>query len=54
MAIDQLVIEMMYQSKGKQLSSMRRVAMNFRDYGLSDILDKMIKFNKGFYEQVSR
>ena len=48
MAIDQVVLEMTYQTKQKNLTVNRRIALGFRDAYLLEIFKHNIDFNKQF------
>ena len=49
-AIDQIVLEMTYVNKGKNLTINRRVSLNFRDNALYQIFKQSLVFNKQFIE----
>lgn len=49
-AIDQMVLEMTYVNKGKNLTINRRVSLNFRDNALYQIFKQSLVFNKQFIE----
>lgn len=48
--IDQIVLEMTYVNKGKNLTINRRVSLNFRDSALFQIFKQALVFNKQFIE----
>jgi hypothetical protein len=50
--VDQIVLEMTYVNKGRNLTVNRRVSLNFRDSALYQILKQAIIFNKQFIEQI--
>lgn len=45
-AIEQVVLEMTYLNKGKNLTVNRRVSLSFRDSSLSQIFKQTLLFNK--------
>lgn len=50
--VDQIVLEMTYVNKGKNLTINRRVSLNFRDSALYQIFKQSLIFNKQFIEQI--
>jgi hypothetical protein len=50
--VDQIVLEMTYVNKGKNLTINRRVSLNFRDSALYQIFKQALIFNKQFIEQI--
>lgn len=48
--VDQIVLEMTYVNKGKNLTVNRRVSLNFRDSALYQIFKQTLIFNKTFTE----
>ena len=50
--VDQIVLEMTYVNKGKNLTVNRRVSLNFRDSALYQIFKQTLIFNKTFTEQL--
>lgn len=50
--VDQIVLEMTYVNKGKNLTINRRVSLNFRDSALYQIFKQTLIFNKQFIEQI--
>jgi hypothetical protein len=51
--VDQIVLEMTYVNKGKNLTINRRVSLNFRDSALYQIFKQCLIFNKQYTEQIS-
>jgi hypothetical protein len=51
-AVEQIVLEMTYINKGKNLTINRRVSLNFRDSALFQIFKQALVFNKQFIEQI--
>jgi hypothetical protein len=51
-AVEQMILEMTYVNKGKNLTINRRVSLNFRDSALYQIFKQALIFNKQFTEQV--
>jgi len=51
-AVEQIVLEMTYVNKGKNLTINRRVSLNFRDSALFQIFKQALVFNKQFIEQI--
>ena len=49
-AIEQIVLEMTYMYKGKNLTLNRRVSLGFRDGQLLQIMKQTLLFNKHFIE----
>lgn len=49
-AVDQIVLEMTYVNKGKNLTINRRVSLNFRDSALYQIFKQSLIFNKQYTE----
>ena len=52
-AIDQLIVEMTYMTKMKNLTLNRRVSLSFRDSALNDIFKNNLHFTKKLLEQLS-
>lgn len=50
--VDQIVLEMTYVNKGKNLTINRRVSLNFRDSALFQIFKQAQAFNKQYVEQI--
>ena len=50
--VDQIVLEMTYVNKGKNLTINRRVSLNFRDSALYQIFKQCLIFNTQFIEQI--
>ena len=50
--VEQIVLEMTYVNKGKNLTINRRVSLNFRDNALYQIFKQALIFNKQFIEQI--
>lgn len=53
-AVDQIIMEMTYVLKGKNLTINRRVSLNFRDSALFQIFKQALTFNKEFMEQIQK
>lgn len=51
-AVEQMVLEMTYVNKSKNLTINRRVSLNFRDSALYQIFKQALVFNKQFIEQI--
>lgn len=51
-AVEQIVLEMTYVNKGKNLTINRRVSLNFRDSALYQVFKQALAFNKQFIEQI--
>jgi hypothetical protein len=49
-AVEQIVLEMTYMYKGKNLTLNRRVSLGFRDSSLQQIFKQSLVFNKQFIE----
>eukprot|EP00347_Sterkiella_histriomuscorum_P000570 403375338 len=54
LTIEQMVLEMTYVNKGKNLTINRRVSLNFRDSALFQIFKQGLIFNKQFIEEIAR
>ncbi|CDW76789.1 importin-n-terminal domain-containing protein [Stylonychia lemnae] len=52
LTIDQMVLEMTYINKGKNLTINRRVSLNFRDSALFQIFKQALVLNKQLIEQI--
>jgi hypothetical protein len=52
-AIDQLVVEMTYMTKMKNLTLNRRVSLSFRDSALYEIFKNNLHFTKTLLEQLN-
>lgn len=52
-AINEMVLEMTYVNKGKNVTINRRVSLNFRDNSLFQIFKQTLAFNKSFIEEIS-
>ncbi len=53
-AVEQIIMEMTYVLKGKNLTINRRVSLNFRDSALYQIFKQALIFNKEFMEQIQK
>ena len=53
-AVEQIILEMTYILKGKNLTINRRVSLNFRDTALFQIFKQGLAFNKEFMEQIQK
>ena len=53
-AVEQIIMEMTYVLKGKNLTINRRVSLNFRDSALFQIFKQALAFNKDFMEQIQK
>ena len=53
-AVEQIILEMTYILKGKNLTINRRVSLNFRDTALFQIFKQALVFNKEFMEQIQK
>lgn len=50
--VDQILLEMSYLNKGKNLTVNRRVSLNFREGALYQIFKHSLMFNKQFIEHI--
>lgn len=48
--IEQIILEMSYMNKGKNLTLNRRVSLSFREGPLFEIFKQSVEFNKKFIE----
>lgn len=52
-AINEMVLEMTYVNKGKNVTINRRVSLNFRDSSLFQIFKQTLTFNKQMIEEIA-